>query len=166
MKRILFLILTLFCSCIVSHVNKNIEVLNSTEDTFLYLTFSIYSDSITKVTYIDLQNKKEIVGFFKQTNDSYISKNVLNCSFVDKNNRVISSKILDHPLFVRAETLNDMHQLETKKIKRNNSMFILRINRTADLYKLIINEKLENKVPNIIYEMRLDNSDNIDELNN
>ena len=152
MKKILIIMLALICACAVSHVNKNVGVNKPAENSFLYMTFSISRDTITKETHIELKNKSEIVGFVKTTNESYTSKNFLQCTFVDKNNKLISTQILDHPLFFRAETMNDNRQLETQTIEMNNSEFVLRINKTDNLYKLIINENLENKTPKTIYE--------------
>ena len=162
MKKILIIMLPLFCACAVSHVNKNAKVNNPAENSFLYMTFSISRDTVNKATHIELKNKSEIVGFVKSTNESYISKNFLQCAFVDKNNKIISTLILDHPLFFRAETLNDNHHLETKTLEMNNSEFVLRINKTANIYKLIINENLENKSPKKIYETSREFRDGID----
>jgi len=155
MKKILIVILPLFCACAVSHVNKNVEVNNPSENSFLYLTFSISRDTINKATHIELKNKNEIVGFVKSTNESYTSKNFLQFTFVDKINKVISTQILDHPLFFRAETLNDNKQFETQTLEMNNIEFVLRINRTTDMYMLIIKENLENKSPKILFTLKL-----------
>ena len=157
MKKILIIMLSLLCACTVSRVNKNAEVNNPGENTFLYLTFNIARDTVTRVTQIELKNKSEIAGSVKTTNESYTSKNFLECKFVDKNNKVISTQMLDHPLFYRAETLNKDRQLETKTVELNHSEFVLRVNKTANIDKLIINENLENKSPEKIYELKIRN---------
>jgi hypothetical protein len=155
MKKFLILMLPLFCACAVSHVKKNIEVNNPSENSFLYMTFSISRDTIDKVTHLELKNKNEMIGFVKSTNESYTSKNFLQCTFVDKNKKVISTQILDHPLFFRAETLNDNKRFETQTLIMNTNEFVLRINRTTDMYMLIINENIENKTPSIILSIKL-----------
>ena len=157
MKKILIIMLSLLCACAVTRVNKNVEVSNPAENSFLYLTFSISRDTVTRATQIELKNKSEIVGSVKSTDESYTSKNFLECNFVDKNNKVILSQKLDHPLFYRAETLNENQQLETKTVELNNAEFVLRINKTANISKLIINENLENKSPEKIYELKIRN---------
>lgn len=149
--------LSLLCACAVSRVNKNAEVSKAAENSFLYLTFSISRDSVTQATHIELKNKSEIAGSVKSTNESYTSKNFLQCNFVDKNNKVISAQMLDHPLFYRAETLNGNGQLETKSVEIDYSEFVLRVNKTANIDKLIINENLENKSPEKIYELKTTN---------
>jgi hypothetical protein len=165
MKKILIIMLPLFYACAVSHVNKNAKVNIPVENSFLYMTFSISRDTINKATHIELKNKKEIVGFVKSTSESYTSKNFLQCTFVDINNKVISTQILDHPLFFRAETLNDNQQLVTKTLEMNNSEFVLRLNKNANIYKLIINENLENKSPKKIYETSREFRDGLDVKN-
>ncbi len=157
MKKIVIILLSLLCACAVSHVNKNAEVGNAAENSFLYLTFSISRDTVTGATQIELKNKSEIAGVVKSTHESYTSKNFLECSFVDKNNKVISTQLLDHPLYYRAETLNENRQLETKTIELNNSEFVLRVNKTASIDKLIINEILENKPPEKRFELEIKN---------
>jgi hypothetical protein len=157
MKKIVIILLSLLCACAVSRVNKNAEVGNPAENSFLYLTFSISRDTVTGATQIELKNKSEIVGSVKSTNESYTSKNFLECTFVDKNNKVISTQKLDHPLFYRAETLNENRQLETKTIELNNSEFVLRVNKTDSIDKLIINENLENKSPEKRFELEIKN---------
>lgn len=157
MKKILIIMLSLLCACAVSRVNKNAEVSKPAENSFLYLTFSISRDTVTKATHIELKNKSEIAGSVKSTNETYTSKNFLECTFVDKNNKVISTQKLDHPLFYRAETLNENQQLETKTVEMNDSEFVLRVNKTANIDKLIITENLENKSPERIYELEIKN---------
>jgi hypothetical protein len=147
--------LSLLCACTVSNVNKNRAINNPAESSFLYMTFSISRNAIYKTTHIGLKNKNEQVGIVKSTNGSYTSKNFLQCNFVDRGNKVIATQILNHPLFFRAETLNDKQQLETKTLELNNSEFVLRINKTSDMYMLIINENLENKSSKKIYELKL-----------
>ena len=149
--------LSLLCACAVSRVNKNAEVNNPDENSFLYLTYRISRDTITLATQIELKNKSEIAGSVKSTGETYTSKNFLECTFVDKNNKVISTQKLDHPLFYRAETLNDDGQLETKTVEMNDSEFVLRINKTANMVKLIITENLENKSPEKVYELEIRN---------
>jgi hypothetical protein len=157
MKKIVIILLSLLCACAVSRVNKNAEVGNPAENSFLYLTFSISRDTVTGATQIELKNKREIAGSVKSTNESYTSKNFLECTFVDKNKKEISTQKLDHPLFYRAETLNENRQLETKTIELNNSEFVLRVNKTASIDKLMINENLENKSPEKRYELEIKN---------
>jgi len=157
MKKIVIILLSLLCACAVSRVNKNAEVGKPAENSFLYLTFSISRDTVTQATHIELKNKSEIVGSVKSTHESYTSKNFLECTFIDKNNKVISTQLLDHPLFYRAETLNENRQLETKTVERNNSEFVLRVNKTASIDKLMINENLENKSPEKRFELEIKN---------
>lgn len=157
MKKIVIILLSLLCACAVSRINKNAEVGKPAENSFLYLTFSISRDTVTGATQIELKNKSEIAGVVKSTHDSYTSKNFLECSFVDKNNKVISTQLLDHPLYYRAETLNENQQLETKTVELNNSEFVLRVNKTASIDKLMINENLENKPPEKRFELGIRN---------
>ena len=157
MKKIVIILLSLLCACAVSRINKNAEVGKPAENSFLYLTFSISKDTVTGATQIELKNKIEIAGLVKSTHESYTSKNFLECSFVDKNNKVISTQLLDHPLFYRSETLNENRQLETKTVELNNSEFALRVNKTASIDKLMINENLENKSPEKRYELEIKN---------
>jgi hypothetical protein len=157
MKKILIIMLSLLCACAVTRVNKNTEVSNPAENSFLYLTFRISRDTVTQATHIELKNKSEIAGSVKSTNETYTSKNFLECTFVDKNNKVISTQVFDHPLFYRAETLNENQQLETKTVELNHSEFVLRVNKTASIDKLIITENLENKSPEKIYEWEIRN---------
>ena len=157
MKKIGIILLSLLCACVVSRVNKNEEVDKPVENSFLYLTFSISRDTVTGATQIELKNKSEIAGVVKSTHESYTSKNFLECSFVDKNNKVISTQLFDHPLFYRAETLNENRQLETKTVELNNSEFVLRVNKTASIDKLVINENLENKPSEKRYELEIKN---------
>jgi hypothetical protein len=163
MKKIIMVMLPLFCACAVTHVNENAEVSHPAVNSFLYLTFSISRDTVNKATHIELINKSEIVGFVKSTPDSYRSKNYLQCTFVDKTNAIISTQILDHPLFFRAETLNDNQQLETNTLVLDHSEFVLRINKPANIVKLIINEYLENKSTKKIYETSRAFRDGLDE---
>ncbi len=149
--------LSLLCACAVSRVNKNAEDNKPAANSFLYLTFSILRDSVTQETNIELKNKSEIAGSVKSTGESYTSKNFLECTFVDKNNKVVSTHKLDHPLFFRAETLNKDGQLETKTVELDDSEFVLRVNKTPGIDKLIINEILENKSPEKIYELKMTN---------
>ena len=149
--------LSLLCACAVSRVNKTAEVSNPAENSFLYLTFSISKDTVTQATHIELKNKSEIAGSVKSTNETYTSKNFLECTFVDKNNKVISTQLLDHPLFYRAETLNENQQLETKTVELNHSEFVLRVNKTSNIDKLIITENPENKSPEKVYELEIKN---------
>jgi hypothetical protein len=155
MKKILIIMLPLFCACAVSHVNKNVEANNPAENSFLYMTFNISRNTINKTTHIELKSKNEQVGIVKSTNEWYASKNFLQCCFVDRNNKVLATQILDHPLFFRAETLNNNQQFETKTLELNNSEFVLRINKTTDMYMLIINENLENKPPEKLFILKL-----------
>jgi hypothetical protein len=157
MKKIGIILLSLLCACAVSRVSKNAEVGKPAENSFLYLTFSISRDTVTAATQIELKNKSEITGLVKSTHESYTSKNFLECSYVDKNNKIISTQLLDHPLFYRAETLNKDRQLETKTIELNNSEFVLRVNKTAGIDKLMINENLENKSPEKRFELEIKN---------
>ena len=157
MKKILIIMLSLLCACAVSRVNKNAEVSKPAEKSFLYLTFGISRDTVTLATHIELKNKSEIAGSVKSTNESYTSKNFLQFNFVDKNNKVISTQMLVHPLFYRAETMNGNGQLETKSVELNHSEFVLRVNKTASIDKLIITENLENKSPEKIYELEIKN---------
>ncbi len=90
MKKIVIILLSLLCACAVSCVSKNAEVGKPAENSFLYLTFSISRDTVTGATQIELKNKSEIAGVDKSTHESYTSKNFLECTFVDKNNKVIS----------------------------------------------------------------------------
>jgi hypothetical protein len=144
--------LSLLCACAVSRVNKNREADNPAENSFLYLTFGISRDTVNNRTQIELKNKREIVGSIKSTQESYTSKNFLECTFVDKNKKVVSTQIIDHPLYFRAETLDGNQQFETKTIEMKSSEFVLRVNKTANINKLIINENLGNKPPKKIYE--------------
>jgi hypothetical protein len=157
MKKILIILLSLLCACTVSRVSKNAGDNKPAENSFLYLTYRISRDTVTRSTHIELKNKSEIAGSVKSTGESYTSKNFLECSFVDKNNKVLSTQKLDHPLFFRAETLNKDRQLETKTVELNDSEFVLRVNKTASIDKLIINEILENKSPEKIYELKMIN---------
>ena len=157
MKKIVIILLSLLCACAVSRVNKNAEVGKPAENSFLYFTFSISRDTVTGATQIELKDKSEIAGSVKSTHESYTSKNFLECTFVDKNNKVISTQKLDHPLFYRAETLNKNRQLETKTVELNHSEFVLRVNKTASIDKLMINENLENKWPEKRYEFEIRN---------
>jgi hypothetical protein len=157
MKKIVIILLSLLCACAVSRVNKNAEFSKPASNSFLYLTYRISRDTVTGATQIELKNKSEIAGSVKSTGESYTSKNFLECSFVDKNNKVLSTQKLDHPLFYRAETLNKDRQLETKTVELNDSEFVLRVNKTAVIDKLIIYENLENKAPVRIYEFEIKN---------
>jgi len=152
MKKFLIFILPLIYACATPHGNKNIVASNPEENSFLYMIFGISRDTIDNTTQITLKSKKEIVGFVKSTNESYVSKNFLQFLFVDKSNKVISTQILDHPLFYRAETLNESEQLVTRMVELDNAEFVLRVNKTDDIYKLIIKENIENKSPKNIYE--------------
>ncbi|MBK6285636.1 MAG: hypothetical protein IPF54_25865 [Draconibacterium sp.] len=157
MKKILIIMLSLLCACAVSRVNKNAEDNKPAANSFLYLTYRISRDTVTRATHIELKNKSKIAGSVKSTGESYTSKNFLECTFVDKNNKVVSTQKLDHPLFYRAETLNDNRQLETKSVELNDSEFVLRVNKTAGIDKLIINENLDNKSPVKIFELEIRN---------
>lgn len=149
--------LSLLCACAVSRVNKNAEVSKPAANSFLYLTYHISRDTVTGATQIKLKNKSEIAGSVKSTGESYTSKNFLECTFVDKNNKVVTTQKLDHPLFFRAETLNENRQLETKTVELNDSEFVLRVNKTAGIDRLIIKENLENKASEKIFELEIKN---------
>ena len=149
------LLLPIICSCSMAHFTSHDEVKRDESTSFKYLTYSIYKDSINHTTHVQLINQTEIAGQVKTPFQAFTSQNYLQCNFVDKNNKIISTQTLNHPLYYRAEVLNENQEFQTSTIVLNQAEFILRFNQSTSLNKLVITEYLQAKTPKIIYESNL-----------
>jgi hypothetical protein len=158
MKTLLVLLAVFICGCVPTRSVQNGEPKKHSEDSFLYMTFIMNRDSINHVSTIRLINTTQVAGYTKTSAESYTSRNFLQCKFLDKNNHAVSTQMLNHPLYYRAEVLTENQELKTSTIELNQSEFVLRINHSPKLNKLIIIENSENQSPRKIYEYVFRNS--------
>lgn len=143
---ILFTFIIVVFSCGTSNqtiIEKPVPKYNN-PNLILFLVLRISNDSINNKNIIEVVSHSKSSGKFKPNTDSNPEyENDLSFELFDQG-KLISSTIIEHPLFKTVEFTDELNNLTKKIVKLNKKEFFVRLQMTNDSDNVRIFEKLKN----------------------
>lgn len=143
-------VITSLISCTKSNYQYTASAADQSANTFLFVTYRIHVDSAgkNKVGALDL---KQIDGTLKQTNPEHNPDTYILVQQLTKSGKVVGEVKDAHPLYKRAEFVDQHNTFISKEIALKESEFFVRMPLHTDAYLLRVYEVL-NKDKGLLNE--------------
>ena len=145
MSRLHICILLLLMSCTATRKTGIHSVQAESVSSLVFLNFKISKASNSENSVVELISKKKVNGKINNVNELQPAQynNYLKIDLLDEKDNLVSSTILEHPLYRRVEyTADDNKQLLTKSLSLKEEPFFVRIQVRSSFSKIAISESL------------------------